>query len=120
MQEIKHPTETTYFIAYTNDRICVYGVVKPDQVMSSGQPNLYQTINKNEWLAELQNFYVVFGYQFQDEDLSIESKKLIDNQYGEGTSTVNFAQYNQPQFWYILGDFPDVMGEPELFQVFPN
>ncbi len=35
MSEIKYPTQTTYFIAYTNNRICAWGVVEPNQEMSS-------------------------------------------------------------------------------------
>jgi hypothetical protein len=120
MKEIKYPTETTYFIAYTNDRICAYGVVEPDQEMTSGQPNLYQTINKNEWFAELQNFYVVWGYVYYDEQSVMDNKVYIDSIYGEDSALINFAEYNNPQFWYILGDFPDAVGEPESFQVFPN
>jgi hypothetical protein len=120
MQEIKFPPQTTYFIAYTNDRICAWGVVEPDQDMVTGQPNLYQTINKNEWLAELQNFHVVWGYQYQDEKSALTTKEMIDSYYGSGTATINYAQYNDPTFWYILGDFPEVLGEPDSFQVYPN
>jgi len=123
MQEIKYPTEKTYFIAYTNDRVCAWGSVNTDQEMSSGQPNLYQTTNETEWLNELQNFNVFLGYVYNKEQSAITFKKAIDYVYGEGTATINFAQYNQPQFWYILGDFPDLLnmlGESELFQVFPN
>jgi len=31
--EIKFPTETAYFIAYTNTDIFAYGIVNPDQEM---------------------------------------------------------------------------------------
>jgi len=120
MQEIKYPTETTYFIAYTNNRVCAWGSVNPDQEMSSGQPNLYQTTNETQWLAELQNFYVVWGYTFYSEENAQTAKSIIESIYGEGSAIVNFAEYNDPQFWYILGDFPDALGEPESFQVFPN
>lgn len=120
MKEIKYPTQTTYFIAYTNDRICAWGIVNPNQDMVTGQPNLYQTIDENEWLAELQNFYVMWGYSFPNESSALSAKESIDNYYGEGTAMVNYARYNDPEFWYILGDFPEVLGEPESFQVFPN
>lgn len=120
MKEIKYPIETTYFIAYTNNRVCAWGLVNPDQEMSSGQPNLYQTTNETQWLAELQNYNVVWGYAFYSEESAQTSKTVIDSIYGKGSAIVNFAQYNQPQFWYILGDFPDALGEPESFQVFPN
>ena len=120
MKEIKYPTETTYFIAYINDRVCVWGLVNTDQEMSSGQPNLYQTTNETQWLAELQNYHVVWGYQYSNEESAIMSQSLIDDVYGEGSAIINFTEYNQPKFWYILGDFPDAVGEPESFQVFPN
>lgn len=120
MKEIKFPTQKTYFITYTNDRICAYGVVEPDQEMVTGQPNLYQTINENEWLAELQNYFVFWGYQFCDEDSANFAKNNIDLKYGNNSAIINFAQYNNPQFWYILGDFPEVMGDAESFQVFSN
>lgn len=120
MKEIKYPSQTTYFIAYTNDRVCAWGVVEPDQEMVTGQPNLYQTTDRAEWLAELQNYHVVLGYQYFDELSAIESKVLVDDYYGGGTATVNYAEYNSPPFWYILGDFPAVLGDPELFQVYPD
>jgi len=53
MSEIKHPTETTYFIAYTDTNIFGYGIITPEQVMDSGQPYLYTTLNEEEWLKEL-------------------------------------------------------------------
>ena len=120
MSEIKYPTETTYFIAYTNNRVCALGSVEPNQEMSSGQPNLYQTTNKSQWLAELQNYYVVWGYVLYSEEIAQTSKTVIDSIYGEGSAIVNVTQYNNLQFWYILGDFPDALDEPESFQVFPN
>lgn len=53
MSEIKYPTETTYFIAYTDTNIFGYGVVTPEQVMDSGQPYFYTTLSEEEWLKEL-------------------------------------------------------------------
>jgi len=53
MNEIKYPTETTYFIAYTDTTTFGYGIVNSDQVMSSGQPELYTTLSEEEWLEEL-------------------------------------------------------------------
>jgi hypothetical protein len=38
MNEIKFPTQTTYFIAYTNSEIFGYGIVTPEQEMVTGQP----------------------------------------------------------------------------------
>jgi len=120
MREIKFPTEKTYFIAYTNDRLCAWGSVETNQEMSTGQPNLYSTTNENEWMAELQNYNVVWGYQFNDEESALQAKEDIDQEYGEGTAIVNHAEYNTPKFWYILGDFPIIEDDPTSFQVFPN
>ena len=53
MSEIKNPTQTTYFIAYTDTLIFGYGIVTPEQVMDSGQPYLYTTLSEDEWLYEL-------------------------------------------------------------------
>ena len=53
MREIKYPTATTYFIAYTDTLIFGYGIVTPEQVMDSGQPYLYTTLSEDEWLYEL-------------------------------------------------------------------
>jgi hypothetical protein len=53
MHEIKYPTETTYFIAYTDTTTFAYGIVNSDQVMDSGQPLLYTTLSEKEWLEEL-------------------------------------------------------------------
>jgi hypothetical protein len=43
MSEIKFPTQRTYFITYTDTSIFNYGYVDPNQQMTSGQPELYQT-----------------------------------------------------------------------------
>ena len=53
--EIRYPSETTYFIAYTDSDIFAYGEVTPEQEMTTGQPYLYQTINREEWVQTLIN-----------------------------------------------------------------
>ena len=53
--EISFPTETTYWIAYTNSEIFGYGECSPEQQMTTGQPFLYQTTNKQEWIDKLKN-----------------------------------------------------------------
>jgi hypothetical protein len=59
MNEIKYPTETTYFIAYTDTTTFAYGIVNSEQVMDSGQPYLYTTLSEKEWLEELKNNFNV-------------------------------------------------------------
>lgn len=51
--EIKYPTETTYWIAYTDNTIFSYGECTPEQEMQTGQPYLYATTNREEWVNEL-------------------------------------------------------------------
>lgn len=53
--EIKYPTENTYYIAYTDTIIFVYGVVETTQEMTTGQPILWTTTNKQEWIDKLIN-----------------------------------------------------------------
>lgn len=55
VNEIKFPSETTYFIAYTNTEIFGYGIVTPEQEMQTGQPYLYKTIYKSLWLKKLKD-----------------------------------------------------------------
>jgi hypothetical protein len=55
VNEIKFPSEITYFIAYTNTDIFGYGIVNPDQEMQTGQPYLYQTTDREEWVQTLIN-----------------------------------------------------------------
>lgn len=53
--EIKYPSEIIYYIAYTDTMIFVYGIVETTQEMTTGQPHLYTTTNKQEWIDKLIN-----------------------------------------------------------------
>jgi len=54
MNEIKYPLVTTYFISYEdNDTNPHYGEVNLDQHMVTPKPNIFITIDKNEYVAEL-------------------------------------------------------------------
>jgi len=53
--EIKFPEERTYWIAYTNTEIFSYGYIDSDQELSSGQPNLWSTLDEEEWVNKLIN-----------------------------------------------------------------
>jgi hypothetical protein len=121
MVQIEYPQQTTYFIAYINQRLAAWGVINPNEVMSSGMEYLYQTTDINQWNEELKNYYVVWGYQFPDLFMAEFFKRQIEEQYPNQTIQIEFAQYNQPQFWYIVGYFPLIFGEEkQSFQVFPN
>jgi hypothetical protein len=52
--EIKFPEQTTYFIAYTDNLIFGYGIVEPTQEMTTGQPILWTTLSKAEWVYKLE------------------------------------------------------------------
>lgn len=62
--EIKYPTETTYWIAYTDSSIFSYGECTPEQEMQTGQPLLFSTTNREEWVEKLYND---FNTQIQEE-----------------------------------------------------
>jgi hypothetical protein len=52
--EIKFPEQTTYFIAYTDTQIFAYGIVEPNQEMTTGQPLLWTTLDETEWVNKLE------------------------------------------------------------------
>jgi hypothetical protein len=52
--DIIYPEQTTYFIAYTNTDIFAYGIVEPDQEMTTGQPILWTTLDEAEWVLKLE------------------------------------------------------------------
>jgi hypothetical protein len=48
-------------------------------------------------------------------------KNMINSYYNEDVAEVKYAEYNNPTFWYIEGDFTDATkDEPVSFQVYPN
>ena len=53
--EIKNPIQLTYWIAYTDSSIFAYGECTPEQEMQTGQPYLYATTNREEWINKLKN-----------------------------------------------------------------
>lgn len=51
---IKYPTQTKWFITYTNKNVIVsYGEVTPEQEMETGQPIMNVYDNEEEWLEVL-------------------------------------------------------------------
>lgn len=54
--EINYPSETTYFIAYSdNDDNVHYGQINPDQCMTTSKETVYTTLVKEEYITELLN-----------------------------------------------------------------
>lgn len=62
--QISFPTQTTYWIAYTDSSIFAYGECTPEQEMQTGQPLLFYTTNREEWIEKLYN---EFNTQIQEE-----------------------------------------------------
>ena len=78
MSEIKHPTEITYFIAYTDTLIFGYGIVTPEQTMTSGQPLLYTTLIEADWLNELLTVFNTDPYFVEEEE---EEEEEVEIEY---------------------------------------
>lgn len=53
MNEITYPSQLTYFIAWTDTTTFAYGTVDVDQVLTSGQPNIWTTLVEQEWHDKL-------------------------------------------------------------------
>jgi hypothetical protein len=58
--DITYPEQTTYFIAYTSKEIFAYGIVEPNQEMTTGQPILWTTLSEAEWLYKLETEFNTF------------------------------------------------------------
>jgi len=72
--------------------------------------------------------YHINGYKYENESDAIEARKQCADYYGlpkspEDTTiywvNYNFAEYNTPQFWYIIFDesLRTILGEPEDLQI---
>ncbi len=68
------------------------------------------------------------GYQYITEQEAINAQKLVDNYYGipvhpdditKHWCSYEFAEYNEPQFWYITYDISlvPILGDPTEFEV---
>lgn len=66
--EIKFPEQTTYFIAYTDTDIFAYGIVEPDQEMTTGQPILWTTLDEQEWVTKLETEFNTNPYPDEPSD----------------------------------------------------
>ena len=54
---LKYPTQDTSFIVWNNDRTIItgYGIVTPEQVLSSGQTEVDTYLDKDEFTTILSN-----------------------------------------------------------------
>ena len=70
----------------------------------------------------------MLGYKYTNEYEAIASQKACDSYYGvplhpdditQHWCGYNFAEYNEPKFWYIAYDISlvPVLGEPTEFEV---
>lgn len=54
--EINKPTKTTYFICRNEAmEVKAYGQVDPNEVMTTGQPNVVTYLNESEWSNKLKS-----------------------------------------------------------------
>ena len=58
MNSIEYPINNTYYIVW-NEEVVNYGVLTPEQVMTSGLPNIWQTENEQEWIDKLNNDFQI-------------------------------------------------------------
>lgn len=118
MEEIKYPTEKTYYITYNDNTDFFYGVVETNQVLTTTNSNLYQTIDVQEWCSELKtNFSLDRGYQFDNENLAIKAVTEIWKVSKSIPPDIKEATDATPKFWYFKGDFTDIIGEPSFFKI---
>jgi hypothetical protein len=117
MQEINYPSELTYFIAYVDENIFCYGIVEPQQCMATGEPNLYQTTNYYDWIEELKKFHVFQGYYFNNIEEAQNAKNSIEEFYGTNIRTLGDSINNGNVFYYILGNYVDILGESTLLKI---
>jgi hypothetical protein len=120
MSEIKFPTQRTYFITYTDTSIFNYGYVDPDQQMTSGQPELYQTTDEQAWITELQTVFnvaypilpygQVWGYQYATEQAGQEALQEIAIEFSK--TRLNSLS----NFWYIIFEdgMQTTLGNPSI------
>ena len=117
MSQIIFPPQTTYFICYNDNQIFNAGIVEPNQEMVSGLQYIFETVSKDDWLNELVNYNTYLGYVFESIEDAIDAKTSVDNYYDPNTCTINYTTNVEPNFWYILGTFTPVLGDPILFQL---
>ena len=120
MSEIKFPTQRTYFITYTDTSIFNYGYVDPEQQMTSGQPELYQTTDEQAWITELQTVFnvaypilpygQVWGYQYATEQAGQEALQEIAIEFSK--TRLNSLS----NFWYIIFEdgMQTTLGNPSI------
>jgi hypothetical protein len=120
MSEIKFPTQRTYFITYTDTSIFNYGYVDPDQQMTSGQTELYQTTDEQAWITELQTVFnvaypilpygQVWGYQYATEQAGQEALQEIAIEFSK--TRLNSLS----NFWYIIFEdgMQTTLGNPSI------
>jgi hypothetical protein len=120
MSEIKFPTQRTYFITYTDTSIFNYGYIDPDQQMTSGQPELYQTTDEQAWIVQLQTVFnlaypilpygKVWGYQYATEQAGQEALQEIAIEFSK--TRLNSLS----NFWYIIFEdgMQTTLGNPSI------
>lgn len=90
IHEINKPEVTTYFIAYTDEIEFAYGEVTPAQQMSTGQPNLFKTVNKQEWIEKLINDFDTDPFAEIDTGLDTGLDTELDEYFTENDEDYGF------------------------------
>jgi hypothetical protein len=77
MKELNKPLETTYWIAYSDDKkIICWGITEPDNVTTTGQPNFEYSINKQDIIDRLKNLGYETKFYDQNNDEILPTNKL--------------------------------------------
>lgn len=90
MKTINKPEVVTYYIAYTDSFIFTYGEVTPTEQMTTGQTNLFKTVNKQEWIEKLINDFDTDPFAEIDTELNTGLDEYFtenDEDYGFETTT---------------------------------
>jgi hypothetical protein len=85
--------------------------------MTSGLSYLYQTTDYDDWINELNSFSVYLGYQYYSLEDANYDKNSVNEYYGPNTATIKYYGVSDSNFWYMLGDYTPVLGEPILFKI---
>lgn len=61
MKTIIYPTQLTYYIAYSDNlSVKIAGEITPEQTLQTGQDNLYQTTDIEEFKLKLTEFNICY------------------------------------------------------------
>lgn len=124
MHKISKPAQKTFFITYTDQNIFAYGVIGTEEEMVSGQPYIYTTTSRKEWITELKKYSMVEGYKFDDD--SSETRKtmseiirfIVSKLEKPITEKIDVKLETNGNFYWVEGDWQEVLGtSPSFFSI---